>query len=154
MVGCRGGTARSLIAKAFFYVLSYRTLISCWIPELSKMHHVSSLKGLVCGKEYGIDEIEYVCPDHGNEGLLEVRYDYIRRHFSRDDLLHSIDRSIWCYKPLLPIKPDSAVPPPDALELLGISGASNLATAIKFARYYELGEKDIVMTVLTDSKDS
>ena len=41
----------------------------------------------------------------------------------------------------------------DALDLLGISGIGNLATAIKFARYYELGEHDIVMTVLTDSME-
>jgi hypothetical protein len=39
------------------------------------------------------------------------------------------------------------------LNLLGISGAGNLAGAIKFARYYELGERDIVMTVLTDSME-
>jgi cysteine synthase A len=41
----------------------------------------------------------------------------------------------------------------DMLDLLGISGIGNLATAIKFARYYELGEHDIVMTVLTDSME-
>ena len=39
------------------------------------------------------------------------------------------------------------------LNLLGISGAGNLAGAIKFARYYELGERDVVMTVLTDSME-
>ena len=41
----------------------------------------------------------------------------------------------------------------NGLNQLGISGASNLATAIKFAKYYELGENDIVMTVLTDSME-
>jgi len=41
----------------------------------------------------------------------------------------------------------------NGLNQLGISGASNLAGAIKFARYYELGEHDIVMTVLTDSME-
>jgi cysteine synthase len=41
----------------------------------------------------------------------------------------------------------------DELNLLGISCASNLVTAIKFAKYYELGEHDIVMTVLTDSME-
>ena len=41
----------------------------------------------------------------------------------------------------------------DLLDLLGISGIGNLVTAIKFARYYELGEHDIVMTVLTDSME-
>jgi len=39
------------------------------------------------------------------------------------------------------------------LDLMGISGASNLASAIKFAKYNELTENDIVVTVLTDSMD-
>ncbi|MGD2185681.1 MAG: pyridoxal-phosphate dependent enzyme [Desulfobacterales bacterium] len=39
------------------------------------------------------------------------------------------------------------------LDLLGISCIGNLVTAIKFARYYELGEHDVVMTVLTDSME-
>jgi len=45
---------------------------------------------------------------------------------------------------------------PDIIErlpLLGISGAGNLLSAIKFAKYYELGENDVVATVLTDSMD-
>jgi cysteine synthase len=37
------------------------------------------------------------------------------------------------------------------LDLLGFSGISNVLSAIKFAKYYELGEHDIVLTVLTDS---
>ncbi len=37
------------------------------------------------------------------------------------------------------------------LDMLGFSGISNVLSAIKFARYYELGEHDIVLTVLTDS---
>jgi cysteine synthase len=41
----------------------------------------------------------------------------------------------------------------NALELLGISSVSNLVTSIKFAKYYELGQGDIVMTVLTDSME-
>jgi cysteine synthase len=41
----------------------------------------------------------------------------------------------------------------DILDLLGISCIGNLVTAIKFARYYELAEHDIVMTVLTDSME-
>lgn len=38
------------------------------------------------------------------------------------------------------------------LNWLGISGICNLITSIKFAKYYELGEQDIVMTVFTDSE--
>jgi cysteine synthase A len=47
------------------------------------------------------------------------------------------------------------VPPAliDQLELLGISGIGNLIASIKFAKYFELGEKDIVLTVLTDSME-
>ena len=39
------------------------------------------------------------------------------------------------------------------LHLMGFSGISNLLSAIKFAKYYELGEEDIVLTVLTDSME-
>jgi hypothetical protein len=41
----------------------------------------------------------------------------------------------------------------DDLDLLGISGIANVLGAIKFARYYELGGDDVVMTVLTDSME-
>jgi cysteine synthase A len=37
------------------------------------------------------------------------------------------------------------------LDLMGFSGISNVLSAIKFAKYYELGAHDIVLTVLTDS---
>ncbi len=46
--------------------------------------------------------------------------------------------------------PDSVV---NSLDLLGFSGISNLLSAIKFARYYEMGENDIVITILTDSME-
>ena len=41
----------------------------------------------------------------------------------------------------------------DRLGLLGVSGIGNLIASIKFAKYFELGEHDIVMTVLTDSME-
>jgi len=37
------------------------------------------------------------------------------------------------------------------LSLMGISGIANMLCAIKFAKYYELSDKDVVATVLTDS---
>lgn len=37
------------------------------------------------------------------------------------------------------------------LDLLGFSGIANVLSAIKFAKYEDLGEEDIVLTVLTDS---
>ena len=39
------------------------------------------------------------------------------------------------------------------LHLLGISCVANLLSAIKFAKYYEPGADDIVMTVATDSME-
>lgn len=77
------------------------------------MDHLLHLKCLICGKTYSVAEIEYVCPDHDNEGIVDVQYDYdlIGRRFSQGDLLHSTDHTIWRYKPLLPIKPEATVPP-------------------------------------------
>jgi cysteine synthase len=39
------------------------------------------------------------------------------------------------------------------LDLLGISSIANVLSAIKFAKWYELGENDIVLTVFTDSME-
>ncbi|MHC5036477.1 MAG: pyridoxal-phosphate dependent enzyme [Planctomycetota bacterium] len=39
----------------------------------------------------------------------------------------------------------------EALPWLGISSIANLLSCIKFAKWYELGENDIVLTVFTDS---
>jgi cysteine synthase len=39
------------------------------------------------------------------------------------------------------------------LDSIGISGVANILSAIKFAKYFELKENDIVFTILTDSMD-
>lgn len=41
----------------------------------------------------------------------------------------------------------------NSLNLLGFSGISNVLSAIKMAKYYEMGEHDIMLTVLTDSME-
>ena len=46
--------------------------------------------------------------------------------------------------------PESTV---EQLDLLGFSSIANTIMAIKFAKYYELGENDIVLTVWTDSME-
>jgi cysteine synthase A len=40
-----------------------------------------------------------------------------------------------------------------SLPLLGISGICNLLAAIKTAKYFELGERDVIFTVFTDSTE-
>lgn len=75
--------------------------------------NIKNLKCLLCGSEYPPSEVQYVCPKHGNEGILDVQYDYeaIASTFCRKDLLGSPEKSIWRYKPLLPINADSPLPP-------------------------------------------
>ncbi len=77
------------------------------------MDHVKSLKCLICGAEYRPDEIEYVCPHHGDDGIVDVQYDYelIGRRISPASLARNHDATIWRYKPLLPVKADSPTPP-------------------------------------------
>jgi threonine synthase len=76
------------------------------------LENILCLKCLICGKRYRPGEIDYVCPEHDNEGILDVIYDYdfISRQFSKKILLESNDFSIWRYQPLLPVDPRIAVP--------------------------------------------
>lgn len=77
------------------------------------MKHVLYLKCLICGRAYTPDEVDYICPDHGREGILDVQYDYdyIVQHLSRETLTNHATFDIWRYKSLLPVEPDAAVPP-------------------------------------------
>ena len=76
------------------------------------MENILCLKCLICGKHYHPNEVDYVCPEHGSEGILDVIYDYdfIGRQISKKILLESNDFSIWRYQPLLPVDPKIAVP--------------------------------------------
>ncbi len=76
------------------------------------MDHVLHLRCLVCGAEYRPDEIDYVCPKHGpSDGVLDVVYDYERISATRESVAASPEPGMWRYRPLLPVEPDSAVPP-------------------------------------------
>ncbi len=76
------------------------------------MEHVLGLRCMICGTEYGPDEVEYVCPKHGDDGILDVVYDYrrIARRISPAKLAGSPTRSIWRYLPLLPVEPEVVEP--------------------------------------------
>lgn len=71
------------------------------------------LKCTICGKTYAPDAVSYVCPDHGDDGILDVVYDYdaIRRQTSPKQISSARDGSIWRYWDLLPLKEQDAVPP-------------------------------------------
>jgi threonine synthase len=73
------------------------------------MDHVLGLKCTICGAEYGLGQVEYVCPHHGDNGILDVVYDYglVGQRLSREELAQDRTASIWRYLPLLPVAPES-----------------------------------------------
>jgi threonine synthase len=77
------------------------------------LENILSFKCLICSRHYRPDEVEYVCPDHGDDGILDVQYDYnfIERQISKEKLRHSKEFTIWRYKALLPVAADAVVPP-------------------------------------------
>ncbi len=70
------------------------------------MDHVKGAKCVLCGKEYA------AAPDVTNcscGGILDIVYDYakIKAHFGKKDLENRKEPSMWRYKELLPVEPDS-----------------------------------------------
>ena len=74
---------------------------------------ITRLKCSLCGAVYAPDEVRYVCPKHGDSGILDVLYDYekIKSQITPADISKSKDFSIWRYWDLLPLDNRSAVPP-------------------------------------------
>jgi threonine synthase len=74
------------------------------------MEHVKHLCCTICGKTYAPGEVDYVCPDHGDEGILDVVYDYRAVH--ERVISHGMrGHDMWRYKALLPVALDAHVPP-------------------------------------------
>ncbi len=48
------------------------------------MRFVLGLRCTICGAVYAVDDVSYVCPRHGDDGILDVMYDYdaLRQHVS------------------------------------------------------------------------
>ncbi len=74
------------------------------------MDQVLGLRCTICGETYSVDQVDYVCPKHGDEGILDVIYDYdlIAEQIDPDRLMDTPTRSIWRYMPLLPVNPETA----------------------------------------------
>ena len=83
----------------------------------SQTRFVVGLRCLRCGREYAVDEIEYVCecrPNQGSDmGTLDVLYDYaaIQGVLEPRRLQADRDSSIGRYWPLLPIGARENLPP-------------------------------------------
>jgi threonine synthase len=74
------------------------------------MNQINGLKCTICGETYGVDKVDYVCPKHGDEGILDVLYDYdlIAQRVDPHQVSEAGPRSIWRYMPLLPVDPETA----------------------------------------------
>ena len=61
----------------------------------------------LCGAEYAPEQIQYVCPHHGDMGNVNVVLDYaaIKKAASPESISASKDNSIWRYASLLPLDP-------------------------------------------------
>ena len=72
------------------------------------MDQVLGLRCTICGAEYQAGEVAYVCPHHGDDGILDVEYDYrlIGQRISPQTLAADRAASIWRYLPLLPVEPE------------------------------------------------
>ncbi len=71
----------------------------------SNMNFIAWLECTICGARYQASEANYVCLRHGDDGVLDVVYDYdrIRKQISREKLAASRDASMWRYLALLPV---------------------------------------------------
>jgi len=98
---------------------------------------------------------------HRIEGIGDKHVPWIHNVRNTDLVIDLDDEAVVCLARLFNEKagreylvrrgaPQSFV---SRLDLLGFSGIANLLSAIKFAKYYALGEKDVVLTVLTDSME-
>lgn len=74
--------------------------------------NIVALRCTVCGKKYPSSADIFVCPDHGNDGNLEVEYDYelIGKEISPKTLASNGEFTQWRYRPLLPVCKET--PPP------------------------------------------
>ncbi|MGC9467848.1 MAG: threonine synthase [Anaerolineae bacterium] len=77
------------------------------------MSYAKGFKCMLCGAAYDLDEIDYVCPNHGDDGIVDIVYDYdaMRSDLDRDALSARRIEDMWRYKVLLPVDPDAPVPP-------------------------------------------
>lgn len=74
--------------------------------------YVKHLRCISCGKEYPATPNQMTCPQCGNDGILDVIYDYaeIKKVLTKDSLAQNPDPSIWRYLPLLPIYTETRRP--------------------------------------------
>ncbi|MCX5800175.1 MAG: threonine synthase [Candidatus Eisenbacteria bacterium] len=71
-------------------------------------------KCTLCGAEYDSNAVRYVCPKHGDDGVLDTIPDYVKiaKETNPREISKSRDFSIWRYAPLLPLDDARKSAPP------------------------------------------
>ncbi len=74
---------------------------------------VIALRCTLCGASYAPEAVDYVCPRHGDAGILDVVYDYdaLARTLDPNALVARREPGMWRYRGLLPIAPAEHTPP-------------------------------------------
>ena len=75
------------------------------------MKHIIGLRCVICGQLYQPNEVQYVCPKHGNEGILDVEYDYAAIVESETAVSPQPNQGMFNYRALLPIHDTTPIPP-------------------------------------------
>lgn len=77
------------------------------------MASIKTLRDTVTGTDFDPDALMYFNPAVGQVATLDVLYDYdsLRATLDRDALRSARETTLWRYRDLLPIAPDSVVPP-------------------------------------------
>ncbi len=83
------------------------------LHQASAPPHVVALRCTRCGALYAPETVDTVCPQHGDEGILDVVYDYasLARSLDPGDVATHGEFSMWRYRALLPVSPTATVPP-------------------------------------------
>lgn len=86
------------------------------LPEVGLNPHFTGFSCTVCGRHLPRDHADYVCPDCGVDGILDVEYDLagVQRQLSGSATGSVFPGSgagpMWRFAPLLPVRPDGPHP--------------------------------------------
>ena len=100
------------------------------------MDYIKGYRCTVCGKFFETKEALLTCPDCGEQGILDVEYDYdeLRKVLTKEYFQNNRDYSMWRYAPMMGIREDHVK------EMLRI-GWTPLIKSYNLAK--ELGLKDL-----------
>lgn len=95
-------------------------------------------KCILCGSEYDPGTTRYVCPKHGDEGILDTIFDYrhINQITSPRAITGSGDFSVWRYAPLLPLENARESAPPLHVGWTPLYRSTTLGTQLGLSHLY------------------